>query len=88
MGDYEQAKLHADSGINFARQIKDDYGICLAIVTSSWLQIVNKQFDEARILLREGSDHSFKKELKELFSWMKRQSWVNRDFCWQFGTSR
>ena len=70
MGNYEQAKLYADSGINLARQIKDDYGICLAIVTSSWLQIVNKQFDEARILLREGSDHSLKKELKELFSWI------------------
>lgn len=69
LGEYEEARFHAQAGLDLARRLGDAFGLGFAVVVSGWLALADGQYESAHGLFREGAGHCEKRGLQELLSW-------------------
>ena len=69
LGAYEEARIHAKTGLKLARRLGDAYGLGFALVVNGWLAMADKQDELALSLFRENANHCETYNLKELLSW-------------------
>jgi DNA-binding SARP family transcriptional activator/predicted ATPase len=69
LGEYQEARVHAQVGLDLARQVGDAFGLGFALVVRGWLALVDGQYESAYSLFRESAEHCETHSLKELLSW-------------------
>ncbi|MCP4542736.1 MAG: tetratricopeptide repeat protein [Chloroflexi bacterium] len=69
LGEYQEARVHAQAGLDLARRLGDPFGLGFALAVRGWLALADGQYEAAHSLFRESAEHCKTHGLQELFSW-------------------
>jgi tetratricopeptide (TPR) repeat protein len=69
LGEYQEARIYAQTGLDIARQLGDAFGLGFALVVRGWLALADGQYEVADTLFQEGTRHCENCGLQELSSW-------------------
>jgi DNA-binding SARP family transcriptional activator/predicted ATPase len=68
-GNYEEARFHAQKGLELARRMGDTFIIGAALVIRGWLALADGVFETACDLFQECAEHCRTYDQKDLLSW-------------------